>query len=93
MKVSESPICVAYHFKQKYRCIAGAINDPNCPFDEAFVKKFVLSQVDKAKKTKTQQHIREEIANSTSLKGILRIVDRVITNGDATEFVDYYKMY
>jgi hypothetical protein len=91
MKVSESPVCVAYYFKQKYHCIAGAIKDPNCRFDEDFLKKYVLSLVDKAKKTRTQKRIRNEIASCSSLSGILNIVNRVIANGDTTEFIEYAK--
>jgi hypothetical protein len=93
MKVSDSPTCVAYYFKQKYPYIAGAINDPNCQFDEDFLKRYVICQVDKAKKTRTQQRIRKEIVDSGSLKGILSIVDRVIANGDTAEFIDYAKSY
>lgn len=89
MKVSDSKDCVAYHYKQKRHYIAGPIEAGDNRFDLEYIKKYTLHLTDLAKKTRTQRRIRAEIENSTSLTGLLSIVDRVIENGNKTEFVNY----
>lgn len=89
MKVSDSDICVAYYFKQKRHCIIGPIEAQDHRYDFDYIKRYVLHLVDKAKKTKTQKRIRDEILNSTSSGELMRIVDRVIENGNKTEFIQY----
>ena len=91
MKVSDSKDCVAYYYKQKYPCIAGPINAGDYRFDTEYIRRYILHLTDQAKNTKTQRRIRNEIVRSPSLKDMLFIVDRVIKNGDATEFIDYNK--
>lgn len=90
MKVSESANCVAYHYKQKYPVISGPIktNDPR--FDLDHIKSYVLFLTDRARKTKTQQRIRREIVSSATPEAILKVVDRVIKNGDNTDYIEYY---
>lgn len=89
MKVSDSNTCVAYYFKQKRHCIIGPIEAQDCRYDFDYIKRYVLHLVDKAKKTKTQKRIRDEILNSTSSDDLVRIVNRVIENGEKTEFIRY----
>lgn len=93
MKVSESKDCVAYYYKQKRPCIAGPIETGDSKWEPDFLKSYVLYLTDKAKKTRTQQRIRKEIVDSTTLSGMLSIVDRVIRHGDNTEFIDYSKAH
>ena len=93
MRVTEAKECVAYHFKQKLNCIAGSIQAGDTRFDLSFMKRYVVSLVDRANKTKTQKRIRKEVLDSRSLDELLCIVQRVVANGDATEFVDYAGAY
>lgn len=90
MKVSDSDTCVAYYFKQRRHCIVGPIEAQDHRYDFEYIKKYVLYLVDKAKKTKTQKRIKNEIINSMSFNELIAIVDRVIAHGDNTEFIDYY---
>ena len=89
MTVVESPKCVAYHFKQMYGRIAGPIKKKDPNFDLAYMKRYTLSLVDKAKTTKTQKRIRKEITHCASFEDLLYVVDRVIRNGENTKFVNY----
>lgn len=93
MKVSEAKECVAFHFKQKWKCIAGPIRaeDPKYPLDK--MKRYVVLQVDKAKATKTQKRIRAEVLACASLTELLNVVQRVISKGENTEFIDYANTY
>ena len=91
MRVSESKDCVAYYFKLKRHCIAGPIETGDTRWSQEFLKNYVLHLTDKAKKTRTQQRIRREILESQTLIELLNIVDRVIRNGDNTEFINYSK--
>lgn len=89
MKVSDSDTCVAYYFKRRRHCIMGPIEAQDHRYDFEYIKKYVLHLVDKAKKTKTQKRIKNEIINSMSFNELITIVDRVIENGDKTEFIQY----
>ena len=90
MKVSDASDCVAYYYKRKRHCIVGPYINEDPEYDYMKVKRYVLHLTDKARKTATQQRIRKEIESSTSFTGMLHIVDRVIRNGDATEYTNYY---
>lgn len=92
MTVSDSKDCVAYYFKRRRYCIAGPIESGDTRWPPDFLKSYVLHLVDKAKKTRTQQRIRREIVSSQTPAEMLNIVDRVIRNGDNTEFIDYAKV-
>lgn len=89
MKVSEARECVAFYFKQKWNCIAGPIlaNDPKYPLDK--MKSYVVFLADKAKHTATQKRIRAEVLACDSFDDLLRVVRRVISNGDKKEFINY----
>ncbi len=89
MRVSDSNKCVAYYFKQKRHCIVGPIEAQDHRYDFDYIKRYVLYLVDKAKETKTQKRIRDEILNSSSFSELIRIVDRVIENDDKTKFIHY----
>jgi hypothetical protein len=93
LKVSESRDCVAYYYKQKRHCIAGPIEAGDTRWEPDFLKNYVLYLTDKAKKTRTQQRIRKEIVDSSTLSEMLGIVDRVIRHGDNTEFINYSKAH
>ena len=91
MKVSDSNICVAYYYKRKWSCIAEPLKAEDPRFSFEYIKRYVLQLTDRAKKTATQQRIRNEIVQCKSPKALLDVVDRVIVNGNKTEFVNYYK--
>lgn len=90
MRVSDSDTCVAYYFKRRRHCIVGPIEAQDHRYDFEYIKKYVLHLIDKAKKTKTQKRIKDEIINCMSFNELIAIVDRVIAHGDNTEFIDYY---
>jgi len=85
MKVSESPICVAYHFKQKIHVIEWAVGR----FTLDKVKQAIIVLANRAKKTSTQKRIKEDVLNCESFSELVGVVNRVIRNGDKTEFKDY----
>ena len=91
MRISESSDCVAYYFKLNRPRIVGPMLDHKYSFD--YVKSYTLHLIDKAKITRKQQSIKNEVMESTSFSELIYIVDRVITNGDRTEFKDYDKKY
>lgn len=89
MKVSDSATCVAYHYKQKRPNIVGYIKTKGEALDFEYLRRYVLALTDQAKKTKTQKRIRAEIVECNSVVSLLRIINRVIANGDKTEFLNY----
>jgi hypothetical protein len=89
MKVSESATCVAYHYKQKRPNIIGYIKTKGEAVDFEYLRRYVLALTDRANKTKAQKRIRSEIVECDSVVSLLSIINRVITNGDKTEFLNY----
>lgn len=87
MTVADSPICVAYHFREKRAIISWALTQRGFEY----TKGYVLWLIDKANKTKKQKSIQSEIMHCRSDKELLSIVDRVIINGSNVEFTDYSK--
>ena len=85
MKVSDSPTCVAYYFKNRRNIINAAYVTKGFEY----TKSYVLWLIDKANKTKKQKSIRAEIASSPSMSSMLSVIDRVIRNGELTEFINY----
>ena len=85
MKVSDSPSCVAYYFKKNRGVIDYAYSKQG--FD--YAKSYVIWLIEKASKTRKQKSIRAEILNSPSMSSMLSVVDRVIHNGELTEFIKY----
>lgn len=93
MKVSEAKECVAYWFKQKRHCIEGPIVSKDSRYPLEYMKRYVMSLANKANKTKTQKSICNEVQSCSTLCDLLNVVDRVIKNGDKTEFIDYANTY
>jgi hypothetical protein len=89
MKVSDSDTCVAYHYKQNKTHVIGYIQKKGEELDFEYLRRYVLKLTDQAKKTKTQKRIRTKIVECDSVASLLGIIDRVIRNGDKTEFLNY----
>ena len=85
MTVADSPKCVAYYLREKRNVIDYAFT--TYPFTRA--KDYVIHQVDKAEKTRTQKRIRKEIEACASSRAVLNVVDRVINHGEQTIFTNY----
>lgn len=83
--VADSPKCVAFHFREKQQIINYAFSN----YDFKKAKAYVIHLADKAAKTKTQQRIKKELEACFSDRAILNVINRVITNGEKTEFINY----
>ena len=89
MTVLEAPNCVAYHFKQKYSCIARPIMEDDPRFDVEYLKRYTLKLADKADKTKKQREIKDRIEACQTTTDLLNVVNSVISAASRTIYNDY----
>lgn len=89
MTVLEAPNCVAYHFKQKYSCIARPIMEDDPRFDVEYLKRYTLKLADKADKTKKQQEIKGRVMACKTTTDLLNVVNSVIQVAGRTAYNDY----